>query len=40
VRGERVVIGFHRGEFAFDFEERLGQLLQCVVKPSCVHMVM
>ena len=33
MRGERVVVGFHRGEFVFDFEDRLSRLLQSVLKP-------
>jgi hypothetical protein len=37
VRGERVVVGFHCGEFIFDFENRLRQLLECVVKPVWLH---
>jgi hypothetical protein len=37
VRGERVVIGFHCGDFVFDFEDRLSQLLKRVMKPVRLH---
>ena len=34
---EWVVVGFHCGEFVFDFENRFRQVLECVMKPVWLH---
>jgi hypothetical protein len=40
VRSQWVVVGFHWGEFVFYFEDRLRQLLKCVVKPISLYVFM
>ena len=32
------MVGFHRGDFVFNFDDRLGQLLKCAMKPISVHL--